>query len=85
MNMALTLVLGEQNGPVWVESGSFEAYMSQHLKQLNRASVDVSEDLNKAAGSAPNTTAASSYWLPKLARLGVVSAFFPLSCSAELI
>ncbi|PGG96344.1 hypothetical protein GX51_07874 [Blastomyces parvus] len=62
---------GEQNGPVWLESGSFEAYMSQHLKQLNRTSVDASEDLNKVAGSAPNTTAASSYWLPKLARLGV--------------
>ncbi|OAX83696.1 hypothetical protein ACJ72_01943 [Emergomyces africanus] len=62
---------GEQNGPVWLESGSFEAYMSRHLKQLNRTSVDASENLNKVAGSTSNTTAASSYWLPKLARLGV--------------
>ncbi|EER40925.1 exo-beta-1,3-glucanase [Histoplasma capsulatum H143] len=61
----------EQNGPVWLESGSFEAYISQHLTQINRTSVDTSEDLNKVAGSAPNTTAASSYWLPKLAHLGV--------------
>lgn len=83
--MTLTLVLGAQNGPVWLESGSLEAYISQHLKQLNRTSVDASENLNKVAGSAPNTTADSSYWLPKLAHLGVVSAFFPLSCSAELI
>ncbi|EGC48290.1 LysM domain-containing protein [Histoplasma capsulatum var. duboisii H88] len=62
---------GEQNGPVWLESGSLEAYMSQHLKQLNRTAVDVSKNLNKVAGSAPNTTADSSYWLPKLAHLGV--------------
>ncbi|EEH35016.2 glucan 1,3-beta-glucosidase [Paracoccidioides lutzii Pb01] len=63
---------GEQNGPVWLESGSFETYMLNfgHSKQHNDTSVDASENLKKFAGSASNTTAASSYWLPKLAPLG---------------
>ncbi|EER43715.1 exo-beta-1,3-glucanase [Histoplasma capsulatum H143] len=66
---------GEQNGPVWLESGSFEAYMSRHSKHHNQTSVDTSGNLRKVAGSAKNTTttaaaAASSYWLPKLAPLG---------------
>ncbi|ODH20229.1 hypothetical protein ACO22_05936 [Paracoccidioides brasiliensis] len=45
----INLVLGEQNGPVWLESGSFETYMlnSGHSKQHNHTSVDAPGNLKK--------------------------------------
>lgn len=84
----INLVLEEQNGPVWLKSGSFEAYMSQHLKNHNQTSVGTSENLKKAVESASNSTAtaaASSYWLPKLAPLEVASTPSPLRFSTGLI
>ncbi|KAL2361748.1 hypothetical protein RJZ56_005363 [Blastomyces dermatitidis] len=54
---------GEQNGPVRLESGSFESYISMF-------NTPDSNSKNPTGGSSNITTTASSYWLPKLAPLG---------------
>ncbi|OAT07954.1 hypothetical protein BDBG_16924 [Blastomyces gilchristii SLH14081] len=54
---------GEQNGPVRLESGSFESYISMF-------NTPDANSKNPTGGSSNITTTASSYWLPKLAPLG---------------
>ncbi|ODH53683.1 hypothetical protein GX48_00101 [Paracoccidioides brasiliensis] len=64
---------GEQNGPVWLKSGSLKNYMA-HLADPAGYSHTLTGDSGKfmeVSGDTFNVTAAvSNYWLPQLAPLG---------------
>jgi hypothetical protein len=78
---SLTGVVGNFNGPVWGESGSFEGYMK---KLVEKKAAGVLPKFESTAGG-PSVYANSSilkrqqgesFWLPSLGPLGKASTFF---------
>ncbi|PGH19016.1 hypothetical protein AJ79_00050 [Helicocarpus griseus UAMH5409] len=74
---------GEQNGPVWRESGSFDSYMStianisaasSSAPTYNHTLIDINGNVTIVnSPTILSNVAETSYWLPKLAPLGKAS------------
>jgi hypothetical protein len=72
-------LLGKQNGPVWLESGSFDSYMSvvgdnsrtsSKAATYNRTLIDINGNVTVVQSQILSTAATTDYWLPELAPLG---------------